>query len=301
LQGLQRCSPFFIPTFNRVRTASALLLAACCALSACASRPVPLDEQRLAAELRQRPIVLLGEIHDNRAQHRIRRQALERLLQAGARPALAFEQFDHERQADIERARHENPPDGRTLAQHVIDAARTPGDTWNWDDYRPFVELALQYDVPIVAANLSRAGATRVAREGYAAAFSSEKRDALALERVDPALFRRHERIAGEAHCNLLPQAALAGLARAQIARDAVLAQSIRHHASRGVVLLTGNGHARRDIGVPRHLSEVERSRTWSIGLLESEIANPAAYDVAFVSKPQPRDDPCRRVLPAQR
>jgi uncharacterized iron-regulated protein len=283
------------------RVASALLMAAGCALTACASSPAPLDEQRLADELRRRPIVLLGEVHDNRAQHRMRLQALERLLQAGARPALAFEQFDHERQGDIERARRETPAHGRTLAGHVIDAARTPGDTWNWDDYRPFVELALQYDVPIVAANLSRAAAMRVARAGYAAAFSADQRHTLGLERVDADLPGRHERIAGEAHCNLLPEAALPGLARAQIARDAVLARAILPYASRGVVLLTGNGHARRDIGVPRHMSEAERSRTWTIGLLESGTEDQASFDVAFVSEPQPRDDPCRLVVPARR
>jgi len=48
---------------------------------------------------------VLGEIHDNAAQHAVRAQALEQLLQAGLRPALAFEQFDRERQSDIDRVR----------------------------------------------------------------------------------------------------------------------------------------------------------------------------------------------------
>lgn len=283
-----------------MRFVSPLLCAALCALPSCASPP-SLDEVRLAGELQKRPIVLLGEVHDNRAQHRVRRRALERLLEAGARPALAFEQFDRERQADLERARREPPLEGRTRAQHVIDAARTPGDAWNWDDYRPFVELALEYDLSIVAANLSRAAALRVARAGYAAVFSDDELRELGLDRVAADLADRHERIADDAHCRLLPADALPGLARAQIARDAVLAHSIRPYAARGVVLLTGNGHARRDVGVPRHLTAAERSRAWSVGLLESEAEDPTAFDAVLMSEAQPRADPCRHVAPARR
>ena len=86
-------------------------------------------------------------------------------------------------------------------------------------------------------------------------------------------------------HCNMLPKSALPGLARAQIARDAVLAQSLRPYLARGVILLTGNGHARRDIGVPRHLAAADQPRAWSIGLLEEGTEERSAlFDVAFVT-----------------
>ena len=48
-----------------------------------------------------KPVVLLGEVHDNAAQHALRLRAFEALLAGGARPALALEQFDRNRQADI--------------------------------------------------------------------------------------------------------------------------------------------------------------------------------------------------------
>ena len=96
-------------------TAVAPLLAACATMV-----PFDLDEAPLAQALAQRPVVLLGEVHDNAAQHAARAAALRRLLAAGGRPALAFEQFDRERQADIDRARRESPPPGRSLTEHVI-------------------------------------------------------------------------------------------------------------------------------------------------------------------------------------
>lgn len=263
----------------------------------CATSP-PLDEERLAVELARRPVVLLGEVHDNVVQHRIRAEALRRLLQSGARPAIAFEQFDRERQGDIDRARREPPPEGRSLADHVIAQARAPKDSWDWARYRPFVEMALQYDLPIVAANLSRSAAARVAREGPGAVFAEAERAELALDRFDDIL-AKHERVVQVGHCNMLPESALPGLARAQIARDAVLAKSLRPYLERGVVLLTGNGHARRDIGVPRHLAPADQPRAWSIGLLEEgNEARSRQFDVALVSPAQARPDPCAALKP---
>jgi uncharacterized iron-regulated protein len=266
-------------------------------LTGCATPP-PLDEDRLAAELARRPVVLLGEVHDNAVQHRVRAEALRRLLEGGARPAIAFEQFDRERQGDIDRARREPPPEGRSLADHVIAQARAPKDTWDWARYRPFVELALRYDLPIVAANLSRSAAARVAREGPGAVFTTAERAELALDRFDDIL-AMHEHVVQVGHCDMLPTSALPGLARAQIARDAVLAKSLRPYLERGVVLLTGNGHARRDIGVPRHLAAADQARAWSIGLLEegSEERH-RLFDVALVSPAQDRPDPCAAMRP---
>jgi len=265
---------------------SLLLLVGC-------ATPPPLDVPRLATELARRPVVLLGEVHDNVGQHRVRAEALKRLLESGVRPAIAFEQFDRDRQSEIDLARRESPASGGSLADHVIERGRTPKDGWDWKQYRPFVELALQYDLPIVAANLSRATASRVAREGGAAAFGEDEQRELALGQFDDIL-PEQQRIVQIGHCNLLPESALPGLARAQIARDAVLARSLGPYLDRGVVLLTGNGHARRDIGVPRHLTPEQRGRTWSIGLLEEGAGDRAAYyDAAFLTPEQSRTDPC--------
>ena len=281
----------------RLGRRSLLVLAWVPVIAGCATPP-PLDGDRLAAELARRPVVLLGEVHDNVVQHRIRAEALGRLLAGGARPAIAFEQFDRERQADIDRARRESPPEGHSLADHVIAQARAPKDSWDWSRYRPFVELALQYDLPIVAANLSRSAAARVAREGPGAVFSEAERAELALDRFGDIL-AEHEHVVQVGHCNMLPKSALPGLARAQIARDAVLAQSLRPYLGRGVILLTGNGHARRDIGVPRHLAEADQPRLWSIGLLEEGTeARSALFDAAFVSPAQERPDPCAALQP---
>src|SRR5438067_1179601 len=69
--------------------------------------------------------------------------------------------------------------------------------------------------------------------------------------------------------------------ARAQMARDIVMARSIRPYVDRGVVLLAGNGHARRDIGVRFWLTTEEQGGAVSIGVLERNHNGSAPDDAA--------------------
>ena len=71
------------------------------------------------------------------------------------------------------------------------------------------------------------------------------------------------------------------------------MARALEAHAAHGAVLLAGNGHVRRDIGVPRWLNAATRDRSLSIGLLEPGDADAAAFDVALTTPAQTRPDPC--------
>ena len=262
-------------------------LAVVASLAACTTVPRVADWE---ARLRDDAVVLLGEVHDNAAQHRLRLEVLRRAFAAGWRPAIVMEQFDRERQADIERARRERPRD----AQHVIDLAAPARGGWNWELYRPFVALALDHDVPLVAANVSSADATRIVRDGVAAVFDPAAVAALGLDRpIDSAWQAAHEREIDAGHCHALPPALWPRMARAQRARDAVMAAALRRHAARGAVLLAGNGHARRDLGVPRWLAG-EGGRVLAVGFLEDGDATPeSAFDAVVRTTPAPRADPC--------
>lgn len=266
---------------TRLRALPALALALTCACVGAAT--LDATPQALAGAMAGKRIVILGEVHDNAAQHALRLAALRLRVEAGARPALAFEQFDREHQPAIEAARRERPRDAAYL---IAQGKGAP--SWQWDYYRPFVQLALDYDLPIVAANLSRAGAMRVAT-------GAAKDDAPPA--VPGPVRQGHETAIAKGHCDLLPRDALPGMAGAQIARDWTLAQAIRPQFAGGVVLLTGNGHARTDIGVPIWLTPTERAESVSIGLLERDdtpdAEAPASFDaVAFTVRAE-RPDPC--------
>jgi uncharacterized iron-regulated protein len=263
-------------------------LALAAVFAACASGPRPEPfEQRLRGDA----IVLLGEVHDNAEQHRLRLALLRRAFAAGWRPAIAMEQLDRERQADVERARRERPGD----AQHVIDVAAARPSGWSWDSYRPFVALALEYDVALIAANLSSADAKRIVRGGYAGVFDAASLARLGLDRPITADWQAaQEREIDAGHCHALPQSSWPALARVQFARDAVMAAVLREHSA-GVVLLAGNGHVRRDLGVPRWLSAADQSRVFSVGFVEEGDPEglAEAFDAVVRTARAERGDPC--------
>ena len=260
------------------------------ALAGCAVvAPPPIAQE---ARLRGDTIALLGEIHDNADAHRMRLAMLRRALAAGWRPAIAMEQFDLQRQADIDRARRKAPRD----AQHVIDLAAPIRSGWDWALYRPVIALALEYELPLLAANLSGAETGKIVRGGYADVFDADRLAALGLDQpVAPDWQAAQEREIDAGHCGLLPAAMWPAMARAQFARDAVMADLLRTHADRGVVLIAGDGHVRRDIGVPRRLVAADLRRVLAIGFLEADDspAPAGAYDAVVRVPPAPRPDPC--------
>ncbi len=263
-----------------------LVMALASLLGACAAAmPAANWEGRLRGDA----VVLLGEVHDNAAQHRLRLAALERALDAGWRPAIVMEQFDRERQVDMDRARRERPLD----AGYVIELAGARG--WDWDFYRPFVELALRFRLPLVAGDLSNADTTKIVRGGLAAVFDDAGIVALGLDRtIEPAWQSVQEREIDAGHCHALPPSVWPRMARAQFARDAVLARALDDHAGQGAVLLAGNGHVRRDVGVPRWL-RIEPDRVVSVAFLEDgdETTPIAAFDAVVRTAPAERGDPC--------
>ncbi len=277
-----------------VLRARTLWATACATLACCAAAPVrgdAFDAQSLAARMQERPVVLVGEVHDNAMQHAVRAEALARALQAGLRPALAFEQLDRGVQPDVDRVLADGAADAADRLAALID----PG--WNRAFYKPLLELAVRYRLPVVAANLSRADAVRVSQQGFGAVFDADRQRTLGLDPLPEALLQAQRREIDEGHCHQMHEPLLTGLARAQIARDAALAQAIGPYLQRGIILMTGNGHARRDIGVPRFLPAQQRARVISIGLLERDAPAdawpPDAYDVVFRTPVQPRKDPC--------
>ena len=261
-----------------------LSLSALGLLAACAALPAqPSQAQQLDTALKGRPLVLLGEVHDNAGIHQARFEAIQRAVQQGWRPAIAMEQFDYERQALIDEARKQRPGD----ADYLIQQAAPVKNSWNWTFYRPVIALALQYDLPIVAANLSRADASKVVKLGYGGALPEALISRVGLDRPVPADIVAGQREAiDKGHCGQLPATVLDGMVKAQIARDVIMAEVLRPYIDRGAVLLAGNGHVRRDIGVPRWLPG-----SVSVGLLEQ--ADAKAYDLDQVYPAATRPDPC--------
>ncbi|WP_345251644.1 ChaN family lipoprotein [Pigmentiphaga soli] len=282
------------------------ILAVTMLVAACAPLPRGADAEAdvVAQRLPEVSIALLGEVHDNAEGHRLRYEALARAVRAGWRPAIAMEQFDRERQPALDRAMQECGD-----AACVIHAAAPGNAGWDWKLYEPVIDLALREKLPLAAANLSRTDAGRVVRQGLPAVFSPDELRQLGLAGGPPdALLAAQRREVAQGHCGLLPASMEPAMATAQIARDAMMAQVMMRAArpadgvaQRPVVLLAGNGHVRRDLGVPRWLP----AGSLAVGFTEGPPP-PGSYDLDVELAAAERGDPCEELragaksMPAQ-
>ncbi len=254
----------------------------------------------LERQLTRARYVLLGEVHDNPEHHRLRRDLVAALVRAGRRPAIAMEQFDREHQAALQRVQNEPTPTPDLLKE----AGRFDAQGWNWSYYEPIIRLALDHRLPIVGANLSRPDAFRVASEGAAAVLGAAAVSALHLEQPLPDAARmRLEQVIEDGHCGQAPRNLLPGMIGAQRARDAIMAQTLHAHAP--AVLIAGNGHVRRDFGVPHYLAQSpDGNDVRVVGFIEVEgaklapsdyvTAGPPEYDYVVFTRRTPRPDPCK-------
>lgn len=212
-----------------------LAVALLVALAACRHAPEPATQ-----------VLLLGETHDNAEGHRMRAALLRERIEAGWRPAIAMEQFDTDQQSALDAAMASCAD-----ADCVVGKVAPAKSSWTWPYYTEVIALALQYKLPLRAANLSRADASKVVKGGFAAAVPEALVARYALATLPGPLLAAQETEVRDSHCGMLPESMVSPMAKAQIARDVVMAETMRTHAASGVVLIAGNGHVRGDIGVP--------------------------------------------------
>ena len=239
--------------------------------------------------------VLLGEVHDNAAQHRLRAGLLRELL-ADARPTwVVFEQMDRQHNAAVVAAARE--------VNAIVAAGQLNQQAWGWPLHRPLFEAALAGGAAIRGGNLGRADVSPVVRQGEAGLPPDLRHwfdGSVPAATWGPAQAELMLRLVDEGHCKALPAAMMAPMVLAQRARDAALADTLLQ-APPGVrvVLIAGNGHVRRDLGVPRYLAAagVAEDDMLSIGFEELDagvaaLADPR-YDLAWTSAVAQRSDPC--------
>jgi uncharacterized iron-regulated protein len=252
----------------------------------------------VADAIRGADFVLLGEIHDNPDHHRLQAWAVEAAAERAVRPTVAWEMIDRTQTPVL--VHYGGPPAGLGAALNWADSG------WPaWRLYEPIAAAAMAAGLPMVGADLAPATIRAVARKG-AAALGPGEWARLGLDRpLPPASAARLRDALAEGHCNLLPEKALDAMVPVQRARDATMADAMiqaRDNKDRPVLLITGNGHARADFGVPRYLARRRpqaRILVVSFRQVSNGDSDPAAYagpgqaDFVWFTPRARNDDPC--------
>lgn len=268
----------------------ALLGAAGCATPA----PLGADGQARLATLLPADALLLGEQHDAPAHQQLQRQAVQWLAARGELAALALEMAEQGRStAGLPRDASEAD------VQHAL-AWRDAG--WPWKTYRLVVMAAVRAGVPVLGANLP------AARQREA------MRDAALDARLPPAALAEQQQRMRDGHCGLLPESQIGPMTRVQIARDIAMADTVRaaRQPGRTVLLVAGNGHVHRALGVPLHLPPDLTTKVLSAqsgqaqAAIDSEVtdtlpAHTSGADLLWPTPPVPPRDYCAELRRATR
>ena len=212
-------------------------------LQACAVPPSPKVAELLAGVM-PTPVLLVGEQHDAPEHQALQRDLLQALAAQGRLAAVVMEMADAGRST-------QGLPRSATEDQVRTALGWTDDTGWPWPTYGPVVMAAVRAGAPVHGGNLPRSQIRGAM--GDAALDASVPANVLALQR---------EAIR-EGHCDLLPASQLAPMARIQLARDRSLAREAAARVQPGatVLLIAGNGHVRRDLGVPLHLGNATAHR----------------------------------------
>ncbi|MDM7948905.1 ChaN family lipoprotein [Hydrogenophaga sp.] len=248
------------------------------ALAGCAvpatPRSVTEEARQALQQLLPATLLLVGEQHDAPEHQALQAELVRQLAETGRLGALVLEMADAG-----QTTQGLSPAASESAVQARLRWQQNP-QQWAWSAYGPSIMVAVRGGVPVLGGNLP---ASQVR--------SAMQDDSLDQRLGEPALRQQRDNIR-EGHCGLLPESQITPMTRVQIARDLTMARTLSNaaHPRRVAVLIAGNQHMRRDLGVPVHLSSGLETRVL-MAVADGDAAAPNAADRIWRSPPRaPRD-----------
>lgn len=207
-----------------------------------------LSTDDLLQELESARYLLLGEKHDNPDHHNLQYAVTSSIIASGKLSLLSFEMMTEESQPLL----NEVPNQTLSSLEAIASYLQWDNEGWDWDFYGPLVQLGVDNKIPLAAANIS----SETMRSVYGAVA-----DADSAEFLKPEVIDQLNKDIDSSHCGLLPESQFPAMVRVQRARDAAMAKSLEGAGPGDVaVLIAGNYHVRKDLGVPNYLAHSNSS-----------------------------------------
>ncbi len=238
----------------------------------------------LLARIRGADVVILGEVHDNPTHH----QNQHEILKALPPKAVVWEMLTPEEAGRISPELLHAPD----RLDAVLDWSRSGWPAFSI--YWPVFSAAP--DARLFGGELPRDAVIAAIQSGPAQVFGDDAARYGLTEPLPEAEAQARKALQYAAHCEAVPMDRMQAMVDIQRLRDAVLARAvITALAETGgpVAVITGNGHARRDWGIPVYLDRVQPGLTvFALGQSEGgDIAG--EFDAVIDSAPPAREDPC--------
>ena len=211
-----------------------------------------ISPQQLDENIQHEQFILLGETHTNPDHHIGQAKIIEKWLSIDQPSALVFEMVAYDDWSKLQ-TEYSSKQSLESLHKKLEEIS----GQWDWELYKPILEVQIEHQLPIVGANLTRAQLNeyssdekcRVSRQGVVLEFCDSLADDMQAA-IKQLIF--------DAHCGYLPLEHTKPLLLTQMAKDASFALSLANMGNTyKVALIAGAVHVRKDIGVPVHLQRL--------------------------------------------
>lgn len=260
---------------------------------------------------READYVLLGEKHDNIDHHLIQAWLIESIFGNGRISPVAFEMLTTDQHEKLEEYQTDYPGNATQLGSFL----KWEESGWpSWSMYYPVFQAAMTAGAPLIAASEPRQKFRQMVTKGVKTVLGDDTYAQLGLEyTIPPLILEAKRQDIVESHCNKLPESMINPMVQVQHAKDAIMAHILvennANHGENGVILITGDGHARNDYGVPWHLKRVASDKSVvTIGIIEvaEDLIDPRQYaaktrtekipfDFVWFTPRSDDEDPCER------
>lgn len=222
-----------------------------------------LTPEQFVAQLARQDYVILGEYHDSEAQHKLVYWLLDSLNEQRKQGSLLLEMMNVDQQANIDRVAQSmklvqltEPPAAIDLSQ--LKQALAWQSSWDWQLYGDIAAHPIEHRYPLIATNLTKSEVATMMQEAVplpvpiSVSESDSTSQAVKATIKDSILANHNLDNASDEDMMIIDK-----MVEIQQHRDRRMAEQLLS-APTPSLLLVGNFHAQKAIGVPVHLSDLQ-------------------------------------------
>lgn len=192
--------------------------------------------------------VILGEYHDRVNQHILATQLLDNLQKIRPQGSLLLEMLSVEQQ-DFVNQTQQNPPKNLNKLATLLNWQKS----WDWQLYGDIVKHPFLYNYPLIATNLTKTE-VKILMQGAEPIKGYQSTKPLIKQHIFNTIIKNHDMKSDaldESDKRLVNH-----MVEIQQFRDRRMAEKMLS-APKPTLLLAGNYHAQKNIGVPIHLQDL--------------------------------------------